>query len=96
MTGERALGGRVAAGIRTVESVAVFGPVTSSSQGGWYPDSGVKHRLRRGAERPWPTFPRNTRMFVDYLVTGIPLVGYGDQYMGTGEGVSGARGRSSN
>jgi len=89
MTGERAPGGCAVAGSCMAERVVAFGPVTSGSVCGrrldraWNDPGGRRTDVRRRA------FPRNVRMFVDYLVTGIPGVEYGDLYKGRVEVVSG-------
>ena len=46
-------------------------------------------RCQRRTDARQRAFPREVRMFVDYLVTGIPGVGYGDSYKGRAEVVSG-------
>jgi hypothetical protein len=96
MTGERTLGGCVAARFSAAHSLAETGLATSSGRRRQPRGRGANRRLRRGAEDTLHPFTGNALMFVDYLVTGIPVVGYGDLYKGRAEVVRGARSLPSN
>ena len=88
MTGKRAPGcacswsltGRMCGGVRASDLRTQLRTASRECRNG--------HCQRRDVARR-RTFPRNVRMFVDYLVTSMAGVGYGDLYKGRAEVVSG-------
>jgi len=81
------LRGRLCGGVRAGDLVRVCGRRRESVRNGHCQCFAVARKR---------SFPRNVRMFVDYLVTSTPRVGYGDLYKGRAEVVSGGRDQLSN
>lgn len=96
MTGERTLGGCVAARFDAAQRRAEFGPTTSPGRRRQHRGEVPNGRWWRGAEDTLRPCAGNAPVFVDYLVMGIPGVRYRGLYKGRAEVVRGARSLLSN